>query len=103
MLPKSYVKIITPIADPLFSNIWTHLYFWPSSRLSSIQQSMTLTNSSTDIKGTDMFDFGLKHMTLQVPLAGSDLKSENSSSGIGGSGTSSNKAGKSFVNTYVDL
>ena len=56
--------------------------------------------SPTAIRGSVIFDLGLKHMTLQVPLAAS--VTNNGSSLSGGSGHSSRRAGKSLVKTKVD-
>lgn len=59
--------------------------------------------SSMLINGTVRSDLGWKHMTRQVPLAGSNL---NSSSlvwlALLASGISGNRAGKSFSNTKVE-
>ena len=60
----------------------------------------TLTSWAVSINGTVTFDFGLKHMTLQVPLAISVLNRGSDDSS--GCGTSSSKAGKSLVKTKVD-
>ena len=56
--------------------------------------------SPTAIRGSVIFDLGLKHMTLQVPLAASVTNNESSLSG--GSEHSSSRAGKSLVKTKVD-
>uniref|UniRef100_A0A182LUC7 Uncharacterized protein n=1 Tax=Anopheles culicifacies TaxID=139723 RepID=A0A182LUC7_9DIPT len=75
-------------------------YRCASVRNSAIQASITFRISLGVISGSVLFDFGWKHMTRQVPFAGAIWNS--GSSLAGGSGTCSNRAGKSFVNTNVD-
>lgn len=71
-----------------FNNLSTHL-------------SITAVSSAMDISGMDTLDFGWKHMTLHVPLA--PLVWNSGSLARGGMGASSSRAGKSFVNTNVDV
>ena len=52
----------------------THLYFWPKLVISPTQVSITALISFWLINGNVTFDFGLKHITLQVPRAAADLK-----------------------------
>lgn len=61
---------------------------------------MTAQISSNVMTGKVRLDFGWKHITLQVPRAGSIRK--RGFVLLGGLGTSSNKAGKSLSNTNVD-
>lgn len=62
--------------------------------------SITRSISTGDITGSVLFNFGWKHITLQVPLASAIWKSGSSLGG--GDGVFSNNAGKSFGKTYVD-
>ena len=47
----------------------SYLYFCPRSLSSCTHASMTCLISSMDMMGTVTLDLGLKHITLQVPLA----------------------------------
>lgn len=79
------------------------LYFY-TKKMFFNYSSIILVISKVDINGKEMSDWGWKHMTLQVPFAAFTWKSSLSSSVFfSGSGISSSKAGKSFVNTYVDV
>lgn len=69
-----------PITFPLFSKIWTHLYFSPSSCSCFVQETMTFKMSSSFISGRVRSECGWKHITRQVPWAGPMLSNGSSDS-----------------------
>lgn len=72
-----------------------------AQRPDATHSSITVRISAGLMIGSVRFDSGWKHMTRHVPLAAPIWNS--GSSLAGGGGVPSSSAGKSLVNTYVEV